>query len=173
MIEHHLKALSFALDTHERKALVIIDADRLLPGAAHILLKPLEEPPPGWSIILTTSKPDLLLPTIRSRCLERRTDYLDFSEIILPASLQWFIKPERSGWSSAIVSIDDAPSTVTDTLRYLDFLVLSWTRLLHDNTDERALAVLGVFEQAYGLVPAQGSTLFFWRLLCISIYNII
>ena len=47
----------------------IIDESELLDRTAqNVLLKTLEEPPAGTYIILVTSKPDQLLPTIRSRC---------------------------------------------------------------------------------------------------------
>jgi len=38
------------------------------PGAANALLKTLEEPRPNVHFILTSERPDSLLPTIRSRC---------------------------------------------------------------------------------------------------------
>jgi DNA polymerase-3 subunit delta' len=47
---------------------IIDDADRMNDAAANALLKTLEEPPPGTHIFLITSRPDSLLPTIRSRC---------------------------------------------------------------------------------------------------------
>ena len=48
------------------------DADALLPEAQNALLKTLEEPPPASTFILVTSRPDLLLPTVRSRCQQMR-----------------------------------------------------------------------------------------------------
>ena len=46
---------------------VIAQADRLTIAAANKLLKILEEPPSGCRIILTSSRPNAVLPTIRSR----------------------------------------------------------------------------------------------------------
>jgi len=51
-----------------RRVFIIDDAEWLLPGAANSLLKTLEEPPPTTLVILVTSKPYVLLETIRSRC---------------------------------------------------------------------------------------------------------
>lgn len=51
-----------------RKVFIIHDADRMLPYSANALLKTFEEPAPGTVIILLSSSPDLLLPTILSRC---------------------------------------------------------------------------------------------------------
>lgn len=52
-----------------RKVAVIRDADRMMPQAANAFLKTLEEPPAGSLLLLTTSLPEALLETIRSRCL--------------------------------------------------------------------------------------------------------
>ena len=50
-------------------AVFIIDgAEHMLPAAQNALLKTLEEPPGDTYIILVTSRPDRLLPTVRSRC---------------------------------------------------------------------------------------------------------
>ena len=55
-----------------RKIAVIEDADRMNPNAANALLKSLEEPPPDSFIALSTSAPERLLPTVRSRCQQIR-----------------------------------------------------------------------------------------------------
>lgn len=54
------------------KVALIVEADRILPQAANAFLKTLEEPAPRTVILLLTDAPDLLLPTIRSRCLALR-----------------------------------------------------------------------------------------------------
>lgn len=51
-----------------RKIAVVEDADRMNLNAANALLKSLEEPPRDSFIALTTSAPEQLLPTVRSRC---------------------------------------------------------------------------------------------------------
>ena len=60
-----------------RKVFVIGDAERMVsqaanPEAANMLLKLLEEPPADTTLILTSSEPGLLLPTIRSRVVAIR-----------------------------------------------------------------------------------------------------
>ncbi len=50
------------------KAFIIDEAERLDSDGQNVLLKTLEEPPPGTTIILVTSSLDRLLPTVRSRC---------------------------------------------------------------------------------------------------------
>ncbi|MCA1960077.1 MAG: DNA polymerase III subunit delta' [Desulfomonile sp.] len=52
-----------------RNRVVIIDDAHLMnKPAQNSLLKTLEEPPPGRILVLVTSKPAELLPTVRSRC---------------------------------------------------------------------------------------------------------
>ncbi|AOS45822.1 DNA polymerase III subunit delta' [Lacunisphaera limnophila] len=55
-----------------RKVLVIYEADRMNLSAANIFLKTLEEPTASTTILLLTTRPYSLLPTIRSRCLHFR-----------------------------------------------------------------------------------------------------
>lgn len=67
----------------EGKARVFIvdDADKFNDASANALLKTLEEPPPTSHIILITSRPAMLLPTIRSRCQAIRFSPLTTAEI--------------------------------------------------------------------------------------------
>jgi DNA polymerase-3 subunit delta' len=56
-----------------RRRLVVVDpADELVDVAQEALLKTLEEPPPASVFVLITSRPDVLLPTVRSRCQRLR-----------------------------------------------------------------------------------------------------
>lgn len=71
-----------------RKVFVIGDAERMVPqegaeAAANAFLKALEEPPADTTIILTTSAPDALLSTIRSRVVLVRVSPVD--DAALPA----------------------------------------------------------------------------------------
>lgn len=50
------------------RVFIIDDADKMNAEAANALLKTLEEPPETTYLFLITSRPDALLPTIRSRC---------------------------------------------------------------------------------------------------------
>lgn len=65
-LEHALRSKPAA---GSKKVALIREADRLQPEAANAFLKTLEEPPAGSHVLLTTSSPDALLQTIRSRCL--------------------------------------------------------------------------------------------------------
>lgn len=55
-----------------RRVVIVDAADELNVAAANALLKLLEEPPAGATLLLVSHQPSGLLPTIRSRCRELR-----------------------------------------------------------------------------------------------------
>jgi DNA polymerase-3 subunit delta' len=52
-----------------RRVVIIDDADALVDAAQNALLKTLEEPPPSSVFMLLTARADVLLATVRSRCI--------------------------------------------------------------------------------------------------------
>jgi DNA polymerase-3 subunit delta' len=54
------------------KVVILTPAEAMNPNAANALLKTLEEPPPRTLLLLVTSQPSRLLPTLRSRCSRLR-----------------------------------------------------------------------------------------------------
>ncbi len=55
-----------------RRVAVIVDAERMNVNGANAFLKSLEEPAAGAVVLLTSSSPGFLRPTIRSRCASIR-----------------------------------------------------------------------------------------------------
>lgn len=64
------------------KVFIVTDAELMNEKAANTFLKMLEEPPPQTVFLLTTNRPEQLLPTIVSRCQRLRFDPL------LPESIE-------------------------------------------------------------------------------------
>lgn len=80
----------------------ILAADRMCIGqaeAANAFLKTLEEPPSHTVIFLTTTAPDLLLPTIKSRCLS-----------VPLAGRQQAADPLPTGWLDRWLAPDRTPT---------------------------------------------------------------
>jgi DNA polymerase-3 subunit delta' len=75
------------------KAFIIDEAEMLEADGQNVLLKTLEEPPPGTLIILVTPSADRLLPTIRSRC--QRIGFTPLSD------------PEMAQWADASLPVAD------------------------------------------------------------------
>ena len=67
-----LPQVGFAPSEGKARVFIIRDADELGTGAANALLKTLEEPREGTHFVLLTSRPDRMLPTIRSRSMPVR-----------------------------------------------------------------------------------------------------
>ncbi|MFV0339734.1 MAG: hypothetical protein ACK5MA_03760 [Parachlamydiaceae bacterium] len=59
---------------NSRKLFVILEADRMPPVSANALLKAFEEPLPTSYILLCTTNPSRILPTILSRCQKLKID---------------------------------------------------------------------------------------------------
>lgn len=66
-LEH---TLQLAAPSGETKVGIIVDADRMNDKAQNAFLKTLEEPPNRTLLMLLTTKPQRLLPTILSRCFQ-------------------------------------------------------------------------------------------------------
>ena len=64
-----------------RRAFYIFTTSAFMKEAANSLLKVLEEPPEGTSLVLLTENPQELLPTIRSRAMVHRLGALPISEL--------------------------------------------------------------------------------------------
>ena len=95
---------------HCHRWILVEDAHRLHGASANMLLKTLEEPPPGTHFILVTHRPDAVLQTIRSRC--ERLTFLPLGE-----GEAWNIA-QAAGWEESDRTCWSALSM--GTLRYLD-----------------------------------------------------
>src|SRR5208283_4321987 len=51
------------------KVVLVLSAEAMNPAAQNAFLKTLEEPPQDTTLVVVTSAPDRLLPTLRSRCV--------------------------------------------------------------------------------------------------------
>ncbi len=60
-----------------RRVVIVDDADTMMAASQNALLKTLEEPPPSSAFILVTTRPDMLLPTVHSRCPRLRFQSLE------------------------------------------------------------------------------------------------
>jgi len=104
-------AIAWSQKTSSRgrgKVMLIHPAQAMNAIAANALLKTLEEPPPGVRLVLSTSDPELLLPTLRSRCQRW--------SLSLPAAdeaLQWL---EGQGLEGAQVLLRAAGGRPLDAL---------------------------------------------------------
>ncbi len=76
------KSLTQKAPSAGKRVVIIEQMDRMLTSSADALLKLIEEPPAETMIIITTSRPEKLLPTIISRCREVHFGHLPEPEIV-------------------------------------------------------------------------------------------
>ena len=67
-VREEIRRTAFRPFEGRRRVIVFDEADAILDDGQNALLKTLEEPPAGSVLILVTSRPSSLLPTVRSRC---------------------------------------------------------------------------------------------------------
>lgn len=124
-------AVAFKTPVLSKEKVFIIDEAELLDEAGqNALLKTLEEPPLGTTLILVTCREDLLLPTVRSRCQSVTFSPLDDVAMqewaqeqsldVTPADLSWSLR--FSGGSPGLVceSIETGLPALAESLS--DFL---------------------------------------------------
>lgn len=87
-----------------RKVFLLFDAGAMTPEAANALLKTLEEPAAGTLIVLTSSDPDALLPTVVSRCQHVRFDRLTEGEIAAALAAREGIDASRAALVAKLAS---------------------------------------------------------------------
>lgn len=100
--------------SHSCSIVLIPEADRLLTESQNALLKVLEEPGDNRHLILTTARPQKLLPTILSRCHQ-----INFSQNQLQHP-QFPPLPTPQTPLEAISATDQLASDKATTLSYLD-----------------------------------------------------
>lgn len=103
------------------KVLYIEGAERMNVAASNALLKTLEEPPQGTLIILSTGKPQSLLPTIMSRCMRLTIPYPKVSE--LNEFLQQKLN-NKEDYSLELAVLGQSPLKVLECVERKDHLLL-------------------------------------------------
>jgi DNA polymerase-3 subunit delta' len=93
---------SFGPREGEHRLFVIDPADRMNLPSQNALLKTLEEPPGRSMLILVTARPQILLPTVRSRCFTVRFAAMPTAE--LAAALEARGVPRAEALSRAALS---------------------------------------------------------------------
>jgi DNA polymerase-3 subunit delta' len=75
---------------------IMPEIERMAAGSANALLKTLEEPPERVVLLLTSSEPDALLPTVVSRCQLVPTQAPSADEIRVALIERWDVAPTRA-----------------------------------------------------------------------------
>lgn len=171
-IDDVLSLLTVALDSHESSVIVIGHADQLNSATANRLLKIIEEPPPGWHIMFATERPEDILPTLRSRCIEKvATVAAQDDDFCSLATMAWLENPRTATWLEAASKIDQLPRTVPATVAALDRLIYLWHEQWTAQQDPRAEGMLSILTEMSEKLPSSGGATSFWRVLLTKVYR--
>ncbi len=117
------------------RVVVMTQADAMKKEAANAFLKLLEEPGDNTVLVLTTSRTDLLLPTIISRCQRVRFSALDEATIanvleqrrqLKPAQALMYARMSGGSYTGAL-ALTESQRRVSDRQVALEFLKHSYT----------------------------------------------
>jgi DNA polymerase-3 subunit delta' len=146
------------------RVFLIDDADKLNEPSANALLKVLEEPPQTSHLILITSRPAMLLPTIRSRCQmirfspltpEEIENYLVHNNVDGAAEAKLRARVARGSLGRALSSdVKSFAEQRKDMLRLLNALAVSSDRvqLLRSSEQLNEAAYKDEFEERLDLL---------------------
>jgi DNA polymerase-3 subunit delta' len=89
---------NFALAPYEARfrVAIFLRFEEANPSAANALLKTLEEPPPQVILVLTAESPEILLPTVVSRCEVLRLRPLPTEQVSQGLQARWGLPDERA-----------------------------------------------------------------------------
>jgi DNA polymerase-3 subunit delta' len=140
-------ALSKSLATGKRRTVIISEADRMNGQAQNALLKTLEEPHANTIIILTSSNPHRLYPTILSRCQEVRFDVLSNDEISDALVERDEISREESEFLARLAagSYSQARTMVGEDIRAMRNEIVAFLRMGLSKSRRNAIKEIDVF----------------------------
>jgi len=95
-----------------RRVVVLDEAERLTPESQNALLKSLEEPPASSVFILVSSRPETLLPTVRSRCSRLWFGRLSASDVARLLIERHEVEPAEAHAAAAVA--DGSPGRALD-----------------------------------------------------------
>jgi len=168
-IQDLFSTISYQLEPDERIFFVLQHAEFLSTACANSLLKSMEEPPPGYHFILLAQRPDLLLDTVRSRCIVAgRTDT---SPIHTHKDLfQFFTDQKPKDPSAFLKTLDRSKINERESVELVDALLAHWATTYRtavtadDKKARRAIRrTLSKIETAIKHPPMSGSSKIFWK----------
>ena len=157
--------ISYRLDPGEQFFFVLQRAETLSLTCANSLLKPIEEPPPGYHFILLTQRQDLILPTIRSRCvvsnhgsIQVHTSHITLFEQC--TSYQW------SDPSVFLTALEKSGITETESADLIDEILRTWIHKLSETKhphNKKMMTTLKIIQEAIAQPPMPGGSKIFWK----------
>lgn len=166
--------IAFSLNPDQQFFFVLQKADLLTTICANALLKSLEEPPAGYHFILLANRAELILPTIKSRCIiEYHQGEPETSKNIL---LSFFSTTAFQDPIAFSKELDALNPSEWDTLDLLDQLIIHWASVYKKSITQASSAnakqaeyMIAHLKKALMQPPMPGSSKLFWKNLFLQI----
>jgi DNA polymerase III subunit delta' len=128
-----IRKLAVSAAAGEHKVGIVHEADRMNIATANVFLKTLEEPPAHTTLLLLTTRPYALLPTIRSRCLTFRFPSADVG--FVPDGWRAWIE-DYQAWLGRLVAGVTDKKAVADSVFTIYGFIARFDAILTAATDE-------------------------------------
>jgi len=175
LISPILEVLQFKRATDEPFFFVLQDADFLTDSCANALLKSLEEPPFGYYFILIASRKQMVLPTVRSRCIIQQIEHDDTVTNHQPLFDHFsHIKPQLP--VPFLQLLEKSDINEKDSVELIDALLAYWhsqmrTAIQQDDQEayKHATRTMHILTKIAEKPPMPGSAKLFWKNLFLHI----
>jgi DNA polymerase-3 subunit delta' len=137
------------------RVVIVDEAERLTDDAQNALLKNLEEPPAGSVFILVTSRPEMLLATIRSRCSQLRFGRLAAADVARLLAERHGVPSDEAHAMAAVADGSPGHALEAGSKAYRDARAAALSAL---QTAARASSPKGKLQAAAGLMAGKPSS---------------
>lgn len=168
LLDGIFKKTELSLEQNQNYFFILTKADFLTPACANSLLKIVEEPPAGYHFIFTAQRKQLVLPTIRSRCvIQSHSTAINTNEALAFGNhfMSFTIDPH-----AFLKELSTTQITEIESRELIDFFLDYWCTHYKkavasgNNTQiARTEHMIELFQQALSNPPMPGSSKIFWR----------
>ncbi len=177
LVDQISEKICYKLDAGQQFFFVLARADTLNLASGNRLLKAIEEPPAGYHFILLAHRIDMILPTIRSRCMVHQWD-TELDPTLHKALYEYFTSKKVPSPIEFSTFIDSTPISEYQSMQVIDTLLTYWISVykktcLKDapNTLDAITNTVTHLRNGLQQPPMPGSTKLFWKNLFLQIYG--
>lgn len=162
------KKTMLSLDKEEICFFIFTKADFLSPACANSLLKLVEEPPQGYHFLFLAERFNNVLPTIRSRCIQKQfAGKADAQEV--PLLVHHFMRFDSDPLAFT-KELSSCFMTEQECIVYLDYLLDFWITTYkraatqnNETLQKKSFSMINLCKKAVLSPPAPGSAKIFWK----------
>ena len=160
-LEPLFETIAFARDQDDPFFFVLTHVELLNSACANQLLKVLEEPPIGYHFILLTHRANMVIPTIRSRCMLINRDTTN-QQLEHPI-VEFFSHKDPKDPLVFMQLLDAQPPSEHESIELVDSLLAHYYQETRKNTTHAHQQKIELLQKSLMQPPMPGSSKIFWR----------